>query len=98
MERYFATVCNIEDANAHRCSCDIARRLQVGPLRWTKPLDSDGVSVFVSPDATSRAGPYLLDRATGVVIGRLFRRNSEDDLDVRNPLLTEGGETTRILA
>lgn len=97
MFRYVGFVWNDADQTAHEAAQLLTDLLQSGSPEWRVGVRQDGLAVF---HAGARAGSndaYLLQEASGIVLGKLFSRCSAGK-SVSAPLSIGACETASIFA
>ncbi|MEI9985566.1 MAG: asparagine synthase C-terminal domain-containing protein [Aliidongia sp.] len=97
MDRHVALTWNIADEPAGAVAQQLAERLPGGPSSWNRVLDNPGVTVFQTGSQLPRAQAYILTGQAGVVLGKVFHRQSDTRTVPPDTVFGEA-ESERLLA
>jgi asparagine synthase (glutamine-hydrolysing) len=75
--RYIALIWNPKNPAASEIVCLLSRRISDVVSTLRESFRSDGLTVMCSDVEANSLKPYHLENVSGVVLGRLFRRNSD---------------------
>jgi asparagine synthase (glutamine-hydrolysing) len=92
MLRYLAVVWDSGDAEQCSFAEFVALRMNGTPREWSLTLRSQGLLVWSNGPTRARSGAVAPPGVSGVVLGRLFRRNTQNrDALTQTPLLVDAG-------
>jgi Asparagine synthase (glutamine-hydrolyzing) len=96
MFRYVALVWDDREPSQAAAATAIARQLSAFGSDWHAQIQVRGLAVYCTGIVTGRAQSYLLPKARGVVLGRLFERSYDGGAAPINPAFDEGSATEAI--
>lgn len=96
MFRYVALVWNDADEAARDAAQQLALRLPPTPAEWACALARPGLQVYYTGPRVGSSEAYQLHEGSGVVLGKLFKRTSDDE-SVAASLTPDAAESAAIL-
>lgn len=96
MHRYFAFICNDGDSRGMVEATALACKLRARDSTWEVTFQSGGLLVLQAGQQRGRFQSYCAPQKGGIVIGKLFRRRDEDQIDLSDVKLADEDITNSV--
>lgn len=96
MQRYIAFAWNIQVAERDALAATIERRLKSQFPDWTCVFQIAGLKVWQAPARTRALQTYRLHRNAGIVLGKIFTRDTIGDCDQGEEIVLDERESEKV--